>query len=60
MSDENKQIEPKPDTELSEAELDKTAGGGTTKYTYIQQKQADGASGNTTDGWNVVDGKVVS
>ena len=53
MSDENKPLEPKNDAELSEAELDKAAGGN------AQQKRVDGSSGGNVAGkWDVSKGNA--
>ena len=53
MSDENKPLEPKNDAELSEADLDKAAGG------VIQQKRVDGSSGGTVGSkWDVSKGSA--
>ena len=38
---------------LPESELDKSVGGGQIKWTYTQQKRADGSTG-TPSGWNLV------
>jgi len=50
--------EPKNDAELSEAELDKAAGG-KSEYVYTQQKRVDGTSGGNVAGkWDVSKGSA--